>query len=482
MEKIKKFLFSNITTRQTIIKNTFWIGISVTASKIIRSIVIIYAARILGADHYGLFTYTLSLAAIFSIFSDIGLSGLLTRELSKKDDLKFTSTAFVIKLSLIIFASLLIFLVGPEITKFEEAKQLMGTVAILIAFDSLRGFIYSVARAKNKMQIEAGLEVLTEVLITTSCLIMLFNNPSALSLATGYMIGGGLGLIISFIFLKKYFSGIYKNFEVTNVNKIISSAAPFALMGIFGVLMTNIDSVILGFFGDAKSLGLYGASQRPISLLYLIPGFLYTSLFPIMSKLAGQEAKDNISLLIKKSVSLSMGIALPLVFGGIILAYPIISVAFGQEFVGSVTTFQILLLTLIPIFPGMVLSNIIFAENKQKIFIKSSLIGAITNVTLDIIFIPILGIVGSAIATVVAQILTNGIILNEVNKNYKIDILKNIKKMFISVLIMSIFVLILKYFMVPLLIIIPLSALIYTGFLFLFKEELLKDIKDSIKI
>lgn len=482
MERIKKFLFSNTSTRQTIIKNTFWLGISTTLSKIIRSIVIIYAARLLGADSYGIFTYTLSLAAIFSIFSDIGLSGLLTRELSKAKDFKFASTTFVIKIALIIIAFLLMIVIGPDITKFEEAKQLIFIVAILIAFDSLRSFIYSVARAQNNMQTEAGLEIITEVFITLACVYMLFTSPSATSLAIGYAIGGGAGLLISILTLKKYFSGIYRNFERTRVPKIINSAAPFALMGVFGVLMTNIDSVIIGIFGDTKALGQYAAAQRPISLLYLIPGFLYASLFPIMSKLAGNDEKKNMHLLIQKSITFSMGIAMPLVLGGIILAYPLINVVFGSEFTGGVSTFQILLLTLLPIFPGMILSNVIFAENKQKIFIKSSLSGAIINVTLDLILIPILGIVGSAIATVIAQIVTNGIIFREVKKDYQINIYSNIKKMLLATLAMTALVLILKSLMAPLIVIVPLSIIAYISILILLKEELIKDIKDSIRI
>ncbi|MBP7846398.1 MAG: flippase, partial [Candidatus Pacebacteria bacterium] len=411
MNKIKNFLFTNISIRQTIVKNTFWLGISTTISRIVRGIVIIYAARILGAENYGIFTYAMSLGLIFITFSDIGLSGLLTRELSKRegaDKESFAATALLLKLGLIILGIIATIILGPTVASFETAKPLMAIIALLLAFDSLRSFVYSISRSENKMQTEAGLEIITEVFITVLCLFMLFQNPSAKSLAIGYTIGSGLGLMGALVVFRKYIINISTKTKNILIKPILGAAWPFAIIGVFSVLMTSIDSVIIGIYTNTSTLGLYGAAQRPISLLYLVPGFIYTSIFPIMSRLVGNNKNKQISVLTEKSMTLLSGISLPIVVGGIILASPIISVAYGQEFIGSVLTFKILLLTLLPVFPGMILSNVIFAENKQKIFIKSTLLGACTNIALDFLLIPIYGIAGSAIATFIAQIVMNG--------------------------------------------------------------------------
>ncbi|PIY59464.1 flippase, partial [Candidatus Wolfebacteria bacterium CG_4_10_14_0_8_um_filter_37_11] len=48
-------------------------------SRLIRAAIIIYAARVLGAAEYGIFSYVLSFAGFFTIFADLGVSPLMTR-------------------------------------------------------------------------------------------------------------------------------------------------------------------------------------------------------------------------------------------------------------------------------------------------------------------------------------------------------------------------------------------------------------------
>src|SRR3989304_2441108 len=103
VKKIKEFLFQNKNIRQTIAKNAFWLSFGEIIGRILRAGVVIYSARILGAEQWGVFSYAITLAAMFTIFSDIGLSSVLTRE-AAKDPLnrdRYFSTIFVFKIILI---------------------------------------------------------------------------------------------------------------------------------------------------------------------------------------------------------------------------------------------------------------------------------------------------------------------------------------------------------------------------------------------
>lgn len=476
LKKTKNFLFKNSNTKQTIVKNFFWVSFGVSLSKILKSIVIIYAARILGVEGYGIFTYALSFAAIFNIFSDIGLSNLLTRDLIKKDDKKsYLATALSIKIILSLATIIFIGFVSPMFTNIQAAKDLMLVTAILITFDGLRNFLFSIYRSENKMQFEAILEILTEVIITIACITVLFRNPSVINFSLAYMVASGIGFIVTIITTGKYLSNIIKNFKKQLLLPIIKSALPFTVVGIFGVLMTNIDSVIIGFLRPVQDLGLFGAAQRPISIIYLIPGFMYTALLPFFSKFAND--KEKLEKFTQKSIIISLGLALPIVIGGMILAKPIINVIYGYNFIGSAKVFSILLITMIPIFPGTILSAILLAKDKQKVFIKSTFYGAIINIIFDFLLIPKYGIEGSAWATVLSQFVANGILFYTVNQEMSLKILNKLKKIILSLLIMTIFVLIFKMYSLPLLFIFLSSALTYFISLMVLKEEIIDDIK-----
>jgi O-antigen/teichoic acid export membrane protein len=217
-------------------------------------------------------------------------------------------------------------------------------------------------------------------------------------------------------------------------------------------------------------------------MFYLIPGFIYTSLFPFISKFIKDEDEKRLSVLLRKSIIVSLGLALPITIGGLIIAGPLMNVVYGHDYIGATRTFQILLLTLLPIFPGMILSSTLLAEDKQKTFIKSSAVGAGANIVLDLILIPIYGIAGSAVATIIAQLAVNGIFLSAILKNHALNIWKDMRKITLASGVMALLVFAMTRLLWPLLVIVPLSAILYFGLLFILREEVLQDIRQGFKI
>lgn len=461
-------------------KNTFWIAGSTIIMKVIRAAIIIYAARLLGTDDYGVFTYAMSLAGIFAIFSDMGISSILTRELAKgrSDDKEYLSTSIVVKFGFILFVILAISLLGPVVSKFDEASSLMAILAFSIAFEGTRNFLYSITRAKNNMQAEAGLGIVTEIICTALVVAVFFRDPTPQSLALSYMIGNGIGLFITTVSFRKHFVGAMSYVKKSLIMPILRASLPFTIMGVFGILMTNIDSIIIGHFSDEHTLGLYGAAQRPISILYIIPGFLTVSFLPIISKFAA-GAQDRMGQLIRKTMLLALGIGLPIAAGGIIIARPFINAAFGFEYVGAALTLQILLVSLLFSFPAAMLSDVMLAENKQKILVKASIFGAITNVVLDILLIPRFGIAGSAVATVITQIVFSGIFFIEAKRTHRFHITGGLWRIIISTGVTSVLTLLLVSVSLPLLLIVPVAGLCYIALLLLFREPLIKDVLSS---
>ena len=93
-------------------------------SRLIRAVLIISSARILGAEGYGIISYGLSLVAFFGIFTDIGLSSLLTRESTKDPENipALLSTTFFLKLAILALAVIVMVFAAPYLTKNAEAR------------------------------------------------------------------------------------------------------------------------------------------------------------------------------------------------------------------------------------------------------------------------------------------------------------------------------------------------------------------------
>jgi len=479
IKKLKGLLLTNQTIRQTIFKNTFWLTVSNIGGRLLRAIIIIYGARILGAHNWGIFSYVLSLTAFLTIFTDFGITPLLTRENSKirnGTNQTLVATSFGLKLILLVLAISLMFAITPSLTNLEGINMFLPFAALILAFDTLREFGFSLIRAREKMEMEAFLFIFTNVAIVLGGFIWLEYKPTALALAYAYALGTGLGAAATFFILRNSFKNLHKYFVWQNAWPILRTAWPFALSGLLGGIMINTDTLLIGLFRSAEELGWYSVAQRPIQMLYLLPIVLASSLFPLFARLAN-ENRVKLGQAIQTSTRILLLVGIPIAVGAIITAKPLINLVFGVEYARAVPSFTVLALTLLINFPAVLLSNVLFAADQQKTLVRYFALGAGVNILLDLLFIPNFGIVGSAWATLFSQVLSNLYLWYHVRKITSFRILPELPRIILATSGMAIYLLIFKLTTWPILLIISGAILIYFTLIYLLKEPLLKELK-----
>lgn len=478
LEKIRGFLFENQNQKQTLAKNTFWLFFGQTGGRFLRAALVIYAARMLGPESWGAFSYVMGLVAFMLILSDIGISAIVTRESAKNLQAgpAYFSTAFFIKFFLLSAGTVILIFGAPYLTKIPEARALMTVVSLLLIFDSLRNFGFAISRSLEHMQWEAVNEIFTNIAIVGIGFFALSKSPTGASLAYAYIIGTGLGLIAMAYTLREYFSKIFTNFNLQLIKPILSSSLPFAFASFLGAIMINTDLIMLGWMRSPEEIGFYSAAQKPIQLLYTMAGLFATSLFPIISKLSHGHQSAQIRNILEKTITASLFVAIPTAIVGIPLSGEIIGFLFGQEYLPASSSFQILLLTLIIIFPSVIVSNSLLAQNQQKKFITFSLIGAIGNILFNFLLIPKFGIAGSSASTLITQILANAFIWNKMNSVVSFRIHDKLWKITAASLAGAGIAIMAQPLSLPVLMTIGLSAGSYLAILFLLKEPTLKNI------
>lgn len=482
IQKIKSFLLENKTTRQTVAKNTFWLFSGEIISKLLKMAIVIYAARVLGAENWGIFSYTITFAAFFMMFSDIGLSPILTREVAKNPEKReqFISTAFFIKIILLLSSLMLIIAVAPFIIKFEQSKSLLIFVIFIFLFDALQDFGFSLNRALEKMEKEALIKITNNLFTAFFGFVLLKISPSIYSLAYAYIIGSMAGFFLVCWALKSYIKNLLTNFTKNLIKPIIWTAWPFALLGLFGAITLNIDTIMIGWWKNASDIGFYSAAQKPIQFFYIISNIFAAAIFPTLSKFAQQNTGKFKQLLEKSLISIFL-LAVPLTLGGIILSGNIILLLFGGAYNSSIDIFKILMLTILITLPAAILNGAILAYDKQKKFINFMVLGTIANVLLNYLLIPIYGVMGAAVATVISQLTANSFMWFSMKKINYFTILPHLKKIIAASIAMAIFSVSLKYANINFIINIILSATIYLGALIVFKEPILKELKNIIQ-
>lgn len=484
MEKnFKELLFENLGLRQTIFKNTFWLTSGRIINRILKLLLIIYAARVLGASQFGSFSFVFSLVAIGFIFADLGGSFILIREYNQNnfDKKKLVSTSFYLKLCLIGISSLIVLIFIPFI-KDSLTQNLLIFVIFVYIVQSLCDFFITLARAIEKMEIEfLGLIVDGSVTIILGCLL-LYYFPSAKNLTLSYLTGALFSLTILIVFIIKFFPWFLKNFNKNLFKKILYLSWPFIGLSIVGIILISIDIVMLGFLKDPEVVGNYSVATRIIQGLMIVGGAASGALLPSISRFF--QDKERISIIVKKTNSFALMIIMPLIFGGILTGPVLIPGIFGHQYQQGILVFQILILLLLPLFLSSTLECLLLAGNLQVKIFKYTCLALFLNVILNFILIPQFSLYGAALASVISQIFKIILTLNLVKKICQDSLFEfqSIIKYLTASILMSAFIFMALFLKITIWLIAPLASLFYFFLLYIFREIRFFDLLDLFKI
>ncbi len=474
--RLKSLLLSHTTARQIVFKNTVWLFAGEFLGRLIRFFIVVYSARLLGAADYGIFSYALTIAAFVTIFSDIGISAIVTRETSKSAELrqKYFGAAFVLKMALIVLNIAVVLVAVPAISRVPGALPLLPLVVCIFLFDSIREFGFGMNRALERMEREAFIKIVMNLAISALGFVALWLAPTPYSLAISYAIGSGIGCLITLWVLREYVAGILREGVAWHlVWPIFKMAWPIGLLGLLGAIMINTDMVMLGWWETPEHLGYYAAAQKIILLLYIVPTLIGSAVFPVFSRLA-QANRARFREVFEKSLAGVGLIAIPLVIGGLILSRPLLHFVFGALYEPAADTLAILFITILLVYPSTLLSNALFAHNQQKQFMYFVAIGALSNALCNYLLIPRFGIAGAALATVGSQLLTNILVWRKMKQVQYFSMVPHLYPALFAGVVMGVAVYSLQTFTsVPLVAIIMISIVIYVGVLLLLREKLL---------
>lgn len=481
LNAVKTTFLSNKTPKQTIAKNTFWLFFGNLGSKMIRAFILVYAARKLGVLSWGNYSYSLSIAYLLTMFIDFGITTLIIRETNKKLETigNYFITGFVIKLVMMVITLISTSIFIPIIYNDQTIIKLIILMVFFSSLESLKDFSSSLYYAKEKMEMDALIQLSTNTLIMLSGLVALKINPTPTTFATGYTVGVIISLIITLIPYRKFVFNFRKLFSQNLIKPIILSSWPLGVAGIFHLGIMNADNIIIDLFKGTVAVGLCAAAQKIVSIIYMLPGMFSNSVFPTMNKYVGTEMFTKI---LKKNTDILMTISFPLVCGGVLLSSEIIKFLYGQEFSGASLCFAVLCLTFLVNFITAPISNALFSLKKEKKITVYVILIFITNLAFNLILIPRLGIVGSAIATIISQIIGVGYLIYSLKKEIVYNLWdKKILKSLVAVLAMTFITYTLKNLHVQLVLNIVISAIAYAIGLLLTKEENFCEIIQIIK-
>ena len=347
---------------------------------------------------------------------------------------------------------------------------------------------------------------ISPVLMSLSIIIIVAfskGDKYGISLAIATSIGALLQFLLQLPAVRKLGFKIKPNLDIKNnteLKNLIELVFPAALSSTIGQIYVYVDM----FFASQLKEGAWTAIgyanrvfQFPVGILvtaFLVP------LFPIFSRLVGEKKYDDIKYYFHKGVGLLNFVAIPIMFGIIMLSYDAVQLIFQRGEFDSHATYMVsqalifLSFAIIPYVFRDSITRIFYSFNDSKTPFIVAFSSIILKFILNALFIEKLGIaaitLSTSLVTLFNAFLLGCIMLKKINLDYKYYFINLIKMILAAVLAFSInyilyscwsindnwFLLALKTFTV-----FGLSMITYIIFAAVFKIEYVGELIERIK-
>ena len=393
-----------------VVKNASWIIGCKIMQSLISLVIGLITARYLGPSNYGVISYASSVVAFALPIMQLGLSHTLVKEFvnSPEQEGKILGTSLVINIISSIFCmigsvsfvmvadagetetvwvcalySLTLLFQATEMTQYWFQSKLLSkypSIATLVAYAVVAFYkVYLLVTQKNVLWF--ALSNVLDYFLISLILIIIYYKVGTQRLSFSWRLG----------------------------REMISRSKYYIIPGLMVMIFQHTDRIMIKLMMGEAETGMYSAAITCIG----ISSFVFSAVIDSARPVILAEKERNPALYEKRIIQLYsiityMSLAQSVVMT--VFSKFIVHILYGDEYSKTAAILSIAVWYVTFSYYGSVRNVWILSEGKQKYLLGINVTGAMANVVLNFILVPILGAVGAAVASLVTQFFTNVII------------------------------------------------------------------------
>jgi O-antigen/teichoic acid export membrane protein len=387
------------------LRNTSWMFLGQAVSMASSFVVVIFLARYLGPDNYGLLNYVMSFCIIFAFLAGFGIDSVLNRELVKNPHRcnEYLGTGFIIKF-LGAFLCIGVISLSAYVLRLDFfSKTLIFIYSLSFIFQS-----FYVISAFFQSRVEAKYNRIAEIIYNIISLIIkllfIYFGFGVFWLVLAYAFDTA---ILSFCYLVIYKNNKFKvkdwRFDSGLAKTLLRDSWPLMFSSLAITIYMKIDAVMIRSMLNDNAVGIYAAAAKISEAWYFIPGIICGSVFPAIVN-AHRVDSVQFTKRLKKIYSLMFWLSFILAMAVTLLSEFVIGLLYGSAYISAAPILSVHIWSGMGVFLGVAVTQYLIVENYNRIFFYSTTASAILNVVLNLILIPRMGIMGAAVATLAAYV------------------------------------------------------------------------------
>lgn len=365
-----------------------------------------YALRVLQIDNIGKDNVAVSIANYVALVAGLGISNYASREGARKrnDKLEFEQFAgkmFTINILSTAFAYIILFIAIGTIKELHPYSLLILIHSITI-LGTLVGMDWINVAQEEYTYIT--IRTISFQIVSILLLFMFVKSADDIIIYAGISAFSNIGAnVANYIHIRKHIKIKLSFIELKP--HLIPIFWLFA-SSIARIIYVNSDTTMLGIMCGDRSAGLYGVSSKIYTIADRIIAASIVVALPRLSNYLAHGEEQLFKTTVNKVFENFSIILFPMMVGLFIFSGEIIEIVGGDNYAEAANSLRILSVSLgFSVFGIFFTNAILFPMKREKDVSIITIISAVVNLGLNMIFIPLAAQNGAAITTVIAEVI-----------------------------------------------------------------------------
>lgn len=375
------------------------------------AVLMIFLARTLEPDGYGLLYLALSVFAFATLFSNLGIARAAARYVAEYREtdpgqvrhVVRRSFAYVLVSGVATAAAVAVF--GEWIAAVIGEPQLVPLLVVGSAFilaTTLVAYVRTILQGLERIHRCSSVVVclgLAKLVFVVAFVLLGFGVIGAL---VGHVLALALAAALGGVYLYRELTSyaVADRVEDGLGERILRYNVPIVFTKGSDVLDKQVDTILVGVFLTPVAVGYYVVSKQIVTFVQAPAAALG---FTVSPTFGNRKAADDLAAaarVYESTVVYVLLLYLPTAAGIAIVAEPAIEHTFGPDYLGAVPVLQILACFVVLQALMQVTSSALDFLGRARTRAVAKGITAVGNAVLNVLLIPEFGVVGAAVATV----------------------------------------------------------------------------------
>ena len=373
-----------------------------------------YVARVLQPEGLGKVQYASAFSSYFVMITGLGMPiyGLRSTSTRKRSDLPALAGELFLMRCIFGGIACAIFLAFQPFARNADTKLLfIFGVNILSAIPAC-DWLY---KGLQEYSILAAISAISRIL-GIALLLLFVRNASAvyafalISVAMELVVSISQALIANakwnLSIVTNCFQTIRQRRSFSTLRQHLPSMMLFFLMSCAVTIYSHTDVVMLGAIRGSSEAGIYSCAAKIKMVLPTITGALWAAALPRAATLWKRGNIEHFQALTERSYHAVQTIVIPLVLYFFIFAGPCVRLLGGSAYSRAALPMRLLILAVIPIgISNIAGGQVLIPTGREIQLFRAELAGALSNILLNAMLIPLMSVSGAAIATTFSEAL-----------------------------------------------------------------------------